>query len=89
MTVEVKESTGPYDHSMTSVVIRVRLISGDRLDITYDEPDTADAIDVAEHAAMALAEPSGMIRATHGDRIVVLYGRGVAAIELQPRGAVL
>jgi hypothetical protein len=30
-----------------------------------------------------------MIRATHGDRIVVLYGRGVAAIEIAPRGAVL
>jgi len=74
---------------MTSVVIRVRLISGDRLDVTYDEPDTATATDVAEHAVMALAEPSGMIRATHGDRTVVLYGRGVAAIQIAPRGAVL
>ena len=74
---------------MTSVVIRVRLISGDRLDVTYDEPDTANAFDVAEHAVAALAEPSGMIRAMHGDRIVVLYGRGVAAVELEPRGAVL
>jgi hypothetical protein len=64
-------------------------MSGDRLDVTYEEPDTANVVDVAEHAATALAEPSGMIRATHGDRSVVLYGRGVAAIEIEPRGAVL
>jgi hypothetical protein len=35
-------------------------MSGDRLDVSYDEPDTANATDVAEHAVMALAEPSGM-----------------------------
>lgn len=74
---------------MTSIVLRVRLIAGDRLDVTYDEPETAEAVDVAEHAVVALAEPSGMIRVTHGDRTVVIYGRGVAAIELEPRGAVL
>jgi hypothetical protein len=72
---------------MTSIVLRVRLMAGDRLDVSYDEPDTADAADVAEVAA--LADPAGMIRAKHGDRVVVLYGRGVAAIEMEPRGAVL
>lgn len=74
---------------MTSIVLRVRLMAGDRLDVIYDEPDTADASTVAEHAVALLADPGGMIRARHGDRLVVLFGRGVAAIEIEPRGAVL
>ena len=74
---------------MTSIVLRIRLMAGDRLDVSYDEPDTADPADVADHAVAALADPAGMIRAEHGDRVVVLYGRGVAAVEIEPRGAVL
>lgn len=74
---------------MATVVLRVRLITGDRLDVTYEEVDTADADLVAEHAVTALADSSGLIRAQHGDRVVVLYGRGVAALEIAPRGAVL
>ena len=74
---------------MTSIVLRVRLMAGDRLDVTYDESETPEAADVVEHAVTALAGPAGMIRAKHGDRVVVIYGRGVAAIEVEPRGAVL
>jgi len=32
---------------------------------------------------------SGVLRCRHGDRDLVLYARGVAAIEVAPRGAVL
>lgn len=74
---------------MASIVLRVRLMAGDRLDVTYEEPDTASAADVMENAITALTESSGMLRARHGDRVVVLYGRGVAVIEMEPRGAVL
>lgn len=74
---------------MAKIVLRVRLISGDRLDIAYEEPDTADEDAVLEHVIMTLAENSGALRAVHGDRLLVLYGRGVAAIEATPRGAVL
>mgnify|MGYP001049293444 CR=1 FL=1 len=74
---------------MASVVLRVRLMTGDRLDVTYEEASADDAADAVEHAIVALRESSGMIRARHGDRVVVLYGRGVAAIEVEPRGAVL
>jgi hypothetical protein len=74
---------------MASIVLRVRLIAGDRLDVSYEEAATADPTEVMEHAVTALAEPSGMIRVRHGDRIVVLYARGVAAIEVEPLGAVL
>jgi hypothetical protein len=74
---------------MAKVVLRVRLIGGDRFDVTYEEPDIPDADDVAEQAITALADSSGTIRARHGDRLFVLYGRGVAALEVAPRGAVL
>lgn len=74
---------------MAKIVLRVRLNSGDRLDIAYEEPDTADPDEVMEHVIMTLAENSGALRAEHGDRLLVLYGRGVAALEVTPRGAVL
>jgi len=73
---------------MAEIELRVRLIGGDRLDVTYAEPDTVEA-EVAEHAISALATDLGVLRSRHGDRLVVLYGRGVAAMEVAPRGAVL
>jgi hypothetical protein len=74
---------------MAATVLRVRLIGGDRMDITYDEPDVADEDALVEHVISTLAQDSGVLRTKHGDRLVVLYGRGVAAIEVAPRGAVL
>jgi len=74
---------------MATTVLRVRLVSGDRMDITYDDPDVSDEDDLVAHAISALAQDSGMLRTKHGDRLVVLYGRGVAAIEVAPRGAVV
>ena len=74
---------------MASIVLRVRLIAGDRVDVTYEEPETTDANDVLEHAITTLAQDTGTIRTQHGDRVVVLFGRGVAALEVGPRGAVL
>ncbi len=74
---------------MARIVLRVRLIAGDRLDVTYDDPDVDDADEVTERVIAALADNSGMVRTNHGDRLVVLYGRGVAALEVAPRGAVL
>lgn len=74
---------------MASIVLRVRLMAGDRIDVTYEEPDTPTTSAVLENAITELREPSGMIRAKHGDRVVVIYGRAVATIEMEPRGAVL
>ncbi len=74
---------------MASMVLRVRLIDGDRMDITYDKPDVADEDELVEDVISTLAQDSGVLRAQHGDRLVVLYGRGVAAIEVAPRGPVL
>jgi len=75
--------------AMATIELRVRLTGGDHMDVTYEQPDTVDAAEVIEHGIATLAQDSGVLRSRHGDRLVVLYGRGVAAIEVAPRGAVL
>jgi hypothetical protein len=74
---------------MAEIVLRIRLTTGDQLDVTYEEPGTPTSDEVLEHAISALAEDAGILRCTHGDRLLVLYGRGIAALEVAPRGAVL
>ena len=74
---------------MAQIVLRVRLIGGDHMDVRYDDPDTEDEAAVVDRVVHLLAQDSGMIRARHGDRLVVLYGRGVVALEVAPRGAIL
>src|SRR4051794_16332697 len=74
---------------MATTVLPVGLIGGDRMDITYDEPDLSDQQQLFEHVISTFAQDSGVLRSKHGDRLIVLYGRGVAAVEVAPRGAVL
>ncbi len=75
--------------NMAAIVLRVRLISGDNLDLTYEEPDAGSEDEVIDHVVATLAEASGVLRCRHGDRLLVLYARGVSAVEVAPRGAVL
>jgi hypothetical protein len=74
--------------TMTEIVLRVRLLGGDHLDVVYDETGVA-ADDIVEHIISTLAQDGGALRCKHGDRLIVLYGRGVATVEVAPRGAVL
>jgi hypothetical protein len=74
---------------MAEIVLRVRLVGGDHVDVSYEEPDTVDVEAVIDHVVSTLAQDSGSLRTSHGDRLVVLYGRGIAAFEVAPRGAVL
>jgi hypothetical protein len=74
---------------MAEIVLRVRLLGGDHLDVTYEEAATVDPDAVTEHAIATLAQDGGALHVRHGDRLVVLYGRGVAALEVAPRGAVV
>ncbi|HEU5455279.1 MAG TPA: hypothetical protein VFU85_06295 [Nocardioides sp.] len=74
---------------MEGIVLRVRLISGDSMDVTYEKPDADGEAEVIEHVVSTLSDDSGVLRCRHGQRLVVLYGRGVAAVEVAPRGAVL
>jgi hypothetical protein len=59
------------------------------MDITYEDPEVADEAETVEHVITTLAQDAGVLRTQHGGRLVVLYGRGVAAIEVAPRGAVV
>ena len=73
---------------MAEIVLRVRLIGGEHLDVTYEEEGgTPD--EVADRVISVLAKDSGLLRCRHGGRLIVLYGRGVATVEVAPRGAVL
>ena len=75
--------------SMEGIVLRVRLISGDSMDVTYEERDASSEDEVIDHVVSTLADDSGVLRCRHGDRLLVLYARGVAAVEVAPRGAVV
>jgi len=73
---------------MAEIVLRVRLIGGEHLDITYGE-DGGTPDETVERVISTLAEDNGLLRCRHGGRLIVLYGRGVATLEIAPRGAVL
>jgi hypothetical protein len=73
---------------MTEIVLRVGLVGGDHLDVVYDET-SAGTDDIVEHIISTLAQDGGALRCKHGGRLIVLYGRGVATVEVAPRGAVL
>lgn len=75
--------------SMKGIVLRVRLVSGESMDVTFEKRDASDEVEVVDHVVSTLAEDSGVLRCRHGDRLLVLYARGVAAVEVAPRGAVL
>ena len=74
---------------MATIVLRVRLLSGEHTDLTYEEPEQVDETALVEHAIEVLREESGVLRCRHGDRLVALYARGVASVEVSPLGAIL
>lgn len=74
---------------MTGLVLRIRLVSGDTTDVTFEDPEQRSDAEVIDHVVATLSDDAGVLRCRHGDRLVVLYGRGVAAVEVGPRGAVL
>ncbi len=73
---------------MGEIVLRVRLMNGDRLDVRYEHPEV-DESEVIQRVVETLAKDAGVLHTRHGDRLMVLFGRGVAAVEVAPRGAVL
>ena len=74
---------------MATIVLRVRLLNGEHTDLTYEDPDQVDEGEVIDQVIEVLREESGVLRCRHGDRLVVLYSRGVASIEVAPRGAIV
>ena len=72
---------------MASVVLRVRLVGGTDMDVTFEHEDSIDESRAVDHIVSTLASDGGALRCQHAGRLVVLYGRGVAAIEVAPRHA--
>jgi hypothetical protein len=75
--------------AMACSVLRVRLIGGEHLDVTYEEDDGGTQDEVVDQVISTLAEGNGLLRCRHGGRLIVLYSRGIATLEVAPRGAVL
>jgi hypothetical protein len=74
--------------TMAEIVLRVRLIGGEHLDVTYED-DGGAPDEVVGRVISTLAEDNGVLRCRHGGRLIVLYGRGIATLEIAPRGPVL
>jgi hypothetical protein len=74
--------------AMAEIVLRVRLIGGEHLDVTYEEEGRTPE-EIVDHVISTLGEQNGVLRCRHGGRLIVLYGRGIATLEVAPRGAVL
>jgi class 3 adenylate cyclase len=75
--------------AMAKLVLRVRLIGGDHLDVSVEDAAVETDDELLDRVVATLAQDAGSVRTTHGDRTLVLFGRGVAGFELSPRGAVL
>jgi hypothetical protein len=74
---------------MGNIVMRARLVGGEHTDLTYEDPDEDDEEAIINRVIELLSADTGVLRCRHGERLVALYARGVASIEVSPRGAVL
>jgi hypothetical protein len=74
---------------MAIIVLRVQLVGGNHVDVTFEHEDSIGEERVVDHIVTTLAADGGALRCQHGGRLLVLYGRGVAAVEVAPRGAVV
>lgn len=81
--------SGDYLAGMGTIVLRARLIGGEHTDVTYEDPGQADEEAITNRVIEMLGTDSGVLRCRHGERLVALYARGVASIEVSPRGAIL
>lgn len=86
---EVGRPWADYRSRMATIVLRVRLLGGEHTDLTYEDPDQVDEAEMVERVIEVLGKEFGVLRCRHGNRLVALYSRGVASIEVAPRGAIL
>ena len=74
---------------MSGIVLRVRLVGGDSMDVVYEHPGATTDAESIDYVLTTLSQDSGVLRCRHGDRLLALYARGVSAVEVAPRGAIL
>src|SRR3954451_21418936 len=53
------------------------------------DPDRVDEGEMIERVIEVLCEASGVLRCRRGDRLVALYCRGMASVEVSPRAGML
>jgi hypothetical protein len=78
-----------YLSDMATIVLRVRLLGGENTDLTYEDPDQDDEGALIDQVVEEMRTDSGVLRCRHGDRLVAVFSRGVASIEISPRGAIV
>lgn len=78
-----------YLAGMGTIVLRARLVGGEHTDLTYEDPDEDAEQAIIDRVIELLSADGGVLRCRHGERLVALYPRGVASIEVSPRGPVL
>ena len=79
-----------YREGMATIVLRARLVGGQQhTDLTYEDPDQVDEGALVDQVIKVLSSDAGILRCRHGERLVALFARGVASIEISPRGAIL
>lgn len=71
---------------MPKIDLRVRLTNGDQTDLTYEDRDARDQSEVVDRVLSILSSESGVLRYLHGDRMVALFARGVAIVEVAQHG---
>ena len=59
------------------------------MDVTYEGAENNSEAELVEHVVRTLSADDGILRTERGNRLVVLYARGIAAIEVAPRGAII
>jgi hypothetical protein len=78
-----------YLSTMATIVLRVRLLGGENTDLTYEDPDQDDEGALIDQVVEKMRTDSGVLHCRHGDRLVAIFSRGVASIEVSPRGAIV
>lgn len=79
-----------YRAGMATIVLRARLVGGQQhTDLTYEDPEQVDENAIIDQVIQVLSTETGVLRCRHGERLVALFARGVASIEVSPRGAIL
>ena len=78
-----------YLSEMATIVLRVRLLGGENTDLTYEDPDQDDEVALIDQVVEEMKQESGVLRCRHGDRLVAIFSRGVASVEVSPRGAIV
>jgi len=61
--------------------------SGDHTDVRFEDAELTDEDEIIEKIVSTLAAGRGVLRCRRGDRLLVLFARGVASVEIAaPRG---